>query len=959
MKGRSIARGVSLFALALAAPAWAQNAASAQPAASEDEPENDIVVTGSRISSQGFEAPTPVTMIDTDALVQRAPGSLSDALNQLPAFQNSINQNQIPTANPNQQRSGNYLNLRALGTQRVLVLQDGQRLPPSGNNGGVDANLIPQLLIERIDVVTGGASAAYGSDAVSGVVNFVLNKRFKGIKALAQGGTATGGYGKSYRLGVAVGTSLADDRLHIIASAERYHIDRISKTNFPILAEGWVPVGEVGNTGILGTAANPFRYVSGALAVNASGGFTQSGPAGFIGKQFAPNGDLVAYNPGLPAGRANLQIGGDGLLQGLEGRDITPSVTTNQLFLRAEYEVTPSINFFASIGYNTGNNYDAPGSRVRVPSTIFRDNAYLTPATLALLGAAPSFTMTRTFNELPPNNITQDSKSLLITAGLNGKLGGLSWNANYVHGDTKFLSSSLDTLNQNFFAALDAVRAPGTNNIVCRVSLTNPGLYPGCVPINIMGVGNVTPAALAYIESYSQWRVQNKLDSFQALISGDLYQGWAGPISFALGGEYRKQSLVQTSNANPAIATDFTGINGVAASARNRYFVLNNGIGEGSYTVKEAFGELNVPLLKNSSLGSLSVNGAARVTDYSTSGTVFTWKAGALYDLTDGVRFRVTRSRDIRAPSLFELFAGQTLTRLGVLDPLTIDPLTGRPGQNVSTQTVTGGNPNLKPEVANTLTFGVVLKPSFLPGFNLSIDYFKIDIDKAIGNPFNNGQQVIDACAISNYTSPVCNQIIRPLGPTNTSSANGPTSILVANANLRAFKTSGIDFELRYQMPLGSDKLTIESLATLLLTSTQQNAPGQPVLDFLGNADMTDTAGNPVIQPKFRGNVNVTYEHGPLTVSVQERIIGSLDRSKQFFYVQNRIPSVLYTDLSAIYRMKAGGADLELFGTANNLFNKKAPIIPTSTSPGLAYPTLRSAYDIIGTYVTVGVRLKM
>jgi outer membrane receptor protein involved in Fe transport len=924
----------------LTAPAWGQN--TVQPASADEPPLIDeIVVTGSRIASKGFEAPSPVTVLQTEQLIQRAPGTIADALNQLPAFQNSINQNQLPTANPNVQRSGNYLNLRALGTQRVLVLQDGQRLPPSGNNGGVDANLIPQLLVERVDIVTGGGSAAYGSDAVSGVVNFILNKRFKGVKAQIQRGVASGGYAGSYRVGVAAGTSLLDDRLHIIASAERYHIDRIAKTSLPIIADGWVPVGS-------GTTADPFRYISGARAVSAEGGFTQSGPAGFVGKQFAPNSDLVAYNTGLPAGRVNLQIGGDGLLQAQQGRDITPSVTTNQLFGRGEYDLTPSLSVFASIGYNTASNYDQPGSRVRVPSTIFRNNAYLTPATLALLGNAASFNITRTFNDLPPNNITQDSKSLLVTAGIQGKLRNLSWNVGYVHGDTKFLSSSLDTLNQNFFAALDAVRDPATNNIVCNVSLTNPGLYPGCVPINIMGVGNVTPQALAYIESYSQWRVRNKMDSFQALISGDLFSGWAGPISFALGGEYRKQSLVQTSNANPAIATTFTGLRGVAASAMNRYFVLNNGIGAGSYNIKEAFGELNVPILKDSAVGSLSINGAGRVTDYSTSGTVVTWKAGALYDPIDGIRFRLTRSRDIRAPTLYELFAGQTITRLGVLDKLT--------GLNVSTQSVSGGNPNLKPEIANTLTAGVIFKPSFIRGFNLSIDYFNINIDKAIGAPFT-GQQVMDICAASNYSSPVCDQIIRPLGAANPDPNNGPTAVLINNQNLRNFKTSGIDFELRYQLPVGSGKLTIESLATRLLSSKQQNAPGQAVFNFLGNADMTD--GNPIIQPKWRGNVNVTYETGPFTLSVQERIIGSLKRSNILVYQDNSIGAVAYTDISAVARVPSKFGGVELFGTVNNLFNRKPPIIPTSTSPGLAYPTIRSAYDIIGTYVTIGARLKM
>jgi len=899
------------------------------------------VVTGSRITSAGFEAPSPVTVIKTDDMIQRAPGTIADALNQLPAFQNSINQNQQQFANANRQRGGNYLNLRALGTQRVLVLQDGQRLPPSGNNGGVDTNLIPQLLTERVDIVTGGASAAYGSDAVSGVVNFVLAKRFEGIKAQAQGGIATGGYGASYRAGIAVGKALLDDRLHIIASAERYHIDMIGKTSMPEIGRSFLAVGS-------GTAADPFRYLENVRTTGAPGGLTQNGPAGFIRKQFAPNGELIDFDLGTPSGRAGTQIGGDGTIQGQECCTITPSATTNQLFARAEYDLTSSLSLYASIGYNFADNRDQPGQLSRSPTTIFRENAYLTPTTLALLGNTASFTINRTFVEHGPNTVEQESKSLVITAGLKGKLGNLSWNVGYVHGDTRFSSTSLDTLNQNFFAAVDAVRDPASGRIVCRVSLTNPGLYPGCVPINILGVGNITPEALAYISSYSEWRVRNTMDSVQAAISGDLFSGWAGPISFALGAEYRHQSLLQTSNADPAVTTSFTGLRGVAASAMNKYFILNNGIGAGSYNIKEAFAELNVPVFRDSAVGSLSLNGAGRITDYSTSGTVVTWKAGALFDPVEGVRFRLTRSRDIRAPTLYELFAGQTITRLGFPDKLT--------GQTANTQSISGGNPDLKPEVANTLTVGMVFRPAFIPGFNLSVDYFNIHIDQAIGVPFT-AFQLPDLCAASNYTSPLCDQIIRPLGPNNPDPSNTPTAILVTNQNLTTFNTSGIDFELRYQFPLGAGKMTVQGLATRLLSANQQNAPGEPVREFLGTADQVDSQF-PVIQPKWRGNLSLTYETGPLTLSVQERIIGGYKRSKQLVYEENDIGPVAYTDLSAVLRLRHGEGDLELFGTVNNLFNREAPIIPVSNSPGLTVPTIRSAYDIIGTYVTLGLRLK-
>ena len=208
------------------------------------------MVTGSRIARPGFEAPTPLTTVTTEDLARQAPGALADGLNQLPQFQNSTTTASRSTGTGGAQNTGNYLNMRGLGTNRVLVLQDGQRMAPTGNNGGVDVSLIPSMLIENVDVVTGGASAVYGSDAVSGVVNFVLNKRMEGLKIQAQGGTGTGASVDSYRVGAAGGMAFLDDRLHVVASAERYHTVPLYRRYFPIMAEGWTVNG-------LGTAASP------------------------------------------------------------------------------------------------------------------------------------------------------------------------------------------------------------------------------------------------------------------------------------------------------------------------------------------------------------------------------------------------------------------------------------------------------------------------------------------------------------------------------------------------------------------------------------------------------------------------------------------------------------------------------------------------------------------------------
>lgn len=929
-------------------PAPESTAASPEtpPATSEAAPnEPAIIVTGTRIANGGFESPTPVNVVNTDELIKRAPGTLADALNQLPVFQNSINSNQQQFTQGNRQRTGNYLNLRALGTQRVLVLQDGQRLPVTGTNGGVDASLIPQLLTQRIDVVTGGASAAYGSDAVSGVVNFIIDKHFEGIKAQGQFGLASRGYNKSYRLGLAAGTALADDRLHLIGSVERYHTDEVLRSDISSIGELWAATGA-------GTAADPILYKKDVGYNNTSAaGVTQTGPAGFINKQFGQNGELLPFNTGVPSGNPGTQQGGDRGFIGQTCCTITPGQTTTQVFGRAEYDFTDDISGFVSVGYNDATAKDYPVSLLKTRITVFRDNAFLAPSTVAALGNAASFDIGKTFNDQRGHEIKQNSQSLIINSGLKGKVfDSLDWNIGYTHAETTFKTDNIDVENAKFYAAADAVK-DSSGKIVCRVTLTNPTLYPGCQPLNLFGTATESQAAYDYLLSDSKYRAKNKMDSVQANLSGTLFDGWAGPVSFAVGAEYRKSSLDQTTNSDPNVATDFTGLRGVlSGNGRLKYAFLNIGSAKGSYEIKEVYGELNVPVLKDSAVGSLEFNGAARYTHYSTSGGVTTWKAGAIYDPVDGVRFRGTVSRDIRAPTLFELFSGTSATTITFSDRLT--------GKQASSQQISGGNAGLRPEVANTLTAGVVLKPAFLPGFNFSADYFRIKISDGIGTPFS-AFQIVDLCFASNFTSPLCNQVSRPLGATNPDPNNTPTAIFTNLQNISTQTVSGIDFEMSYTRPVGNGRITARAQATRQLTFEQSVAPGQPTVKYVGTADFNDVQF-PLPVPKWRATLNLGFDSDRFSVNVQERIIGGYDRSHQFVYAVNKVPAIGYTDLNLTYRIETAAlGKVELFATINNLFDRQPPLVPVARTPGLTVPTIRSAYDILGTYATAGVRIKI
>ncbi len=959
----SLFSAVSVLALTPASIAAAQTTAS--PPAEEVQNE-ELVVTGTRIENPNFQSPTPLTSVGTDSLLKTAPTQIAEAINKLPQFQNSVSTSGATATGPaNSQRFGNYLNLRSLGAQRVLVLQDGQRLQSTGNNGGVDATLIPQMLVRQVDVVTGGASAVYGSDAVSGVVNFIIDKHFKGLKFQASAGASAGGNfveagaGMTWRVAAAGGFSALDDRLHVVASAEHYHTNPIWRDQISRLGQGLITAGS-------GTAADPYYGVFGAryYDVGYYGNVLSEGrgPAldpninRLAGLSFTPNGQgLMPFDRGVLTTRAGVSVGGDGTLFQQNGTTQVARQNVNQVFVRPEFEFGNDIVGFASLSYNSAGYDGNPGSPFRRQTVLFADNAFLPASAVSALagggctydsGATPCFRVASANLTAPGQWFYQDVMAMRINAGLSGTLmGRFKWNVGYAHDFNRFTSSAYDTNNIKYYAAVDAVK-DSTGKAVCRVSLTsNANLYPGCVPLNILGSPN-DAAGWAYAMDFSSWTARNEMDDFIATVSGDMFNLPGGPLSFAVGAEYRRLKFSQSSNSLPTNFPAFTGLRGVVSAFNLTHSTLNVGTGIGSQTVKEAFTEFSAPLFRDTSVGSLDLNGAVRLTDYSTSGSVVTWKVGGVYEPVNGVKFRATKSRDIRAPTLFELFAGRQQAAVPTSDPLT--------GQNQVAQVVSGGNASLVPEKANTFTLGFVVGPAAVPGLNFSVDYFSIGINKAIASPYTSAQ-IVSLCAASNYTSDVCGFIERPLGPTNTTAANFPTAIYTLNRNLASQSVKGIDFEARYSFNLGTGKVGLHAAATHLLKFTQSTSPtsGTSVLD--GNADFAD---NPL--PKWRGVGDISYTNGGLSVGIQERYVGSFVRSIRQTYAPawNTIGEVWYTDFNLSYRVEDAPGKPEFFLVVNNVFDRTPPLAPQLGGPGLSPPWFTQVHDQLGRFATVGIRGK-
>lgn len=945
--------------IAIASAATAQDAQVVETEAQETSARvDDIVVTGSRIVRNGYTAPTPVTVMAVEQLQQTAPGSVPDGLNQLPQFtvssgtQNTGNQATSPNA-------GNYLNLRGLGSIRNLVLLDGQRIPPTSFQGTVDTNVIPSSLVSRVDVVTGGASAAYGSDAVSGVINFILDTGFTGIKGSTKVGISDYGDDLSSGFDIAAGFDVGE-RGHVLLSVDHYQRDGIPRNEDRPRGGDWIT--QVGN----GTAAAPYR--------NASPVFYQTGTFGTLfplaanfaantgnplaGYHFLPDGSLVRFDPGVtPAGSSNVGIGGDGSPS--IGKTLTGSQVTDQLFGRFDYRLNDNVSFFAQLGFAQSENaFVTIGSGTQTNAFyIFADNPYLpTWAQTALNGYSGRDGVWGTADDRrvgggrihadqPFKELVSHNTAYTFLTGFQGNLGDYRWKATYARGESLLRASHSGNFDQQrYFASLDAVR-DSRGNIVCNITITHPGLMDDCRPINYFGQGRPSADDWAWVSQTSKYRVSQEMDIFAAEISGDLFNLPAGPVSFATGAEWRTQSLNQVSNSDPSIPTSTTGLRTNVAATINKYNSTNVGFAQGEYDVAEVFLETAVPLLADAPFAkALEVNGAVRYTEYSTSGGVTTWKVGLSYTPFEDLRFRYTKSRDIRAPTLYELFAGDQAARGGFFDALT--------GRNDNVITLSSGNPDLKPEIGDTFTVGAIYQPSFLSGFTMSADYFNIEITDAIANL--NRDDANEECIATNGASPLCQYIIRPFPFGHTPVAdNFPLATRVVPYNQALASLRGIDYEFSYNLPFTA----LGRNGDLGLRLIGSYVPGRKSRSDI-DADPVQNA-NVGINAKHRINLQANYKEGPVSLVAQARYIGEMQRTRNqtIFYEEPNVPSVVYVDLTANYDFTVGENEFRAFLTINNAFDEAPPLIGNG-QPGQMYPTNQGIYDVVGPYYTVGLRFE-
>lgn len=931
-----------------------------------------IIVTGSRISVAGYTAPTPVTVVGEEILLRDARATIGDAIRELPAVGSSASPN-------NTSGAGNIVagvtgldtvNLRNLGVTRTLVLFDGQRVVQSNVTGQIDIGTVPTALVQRIDVVTAGASAAWGSDAVAGVVNLVLNKQFEGVKASLEAGDTSAFDRFNYRAQLALGTSFNDGKARAIIAGNFFD----APSNVFANQRSWNTYTQlVNNPGYTPTNDQP-RFIH-ADNVNLSGATTGGLIVGGCRAAITATGACPAGGAAVPGSLLNQQFtGASGQLTGFPITNVSGQVASNADTLQASlnnlairyrtgsvfgllsYEFADwlKVSVQGNYGSTYSRNNSVPFIRIGAQAPLIRiDNPYLPDAVrsqmlaqgLTAINVGTTNINNNTADTLSYDNFAANSVGVPVATtdrklkrgvlSIDGDLGGgWSYNAYYQHGEvTVFQTTEANAIIGNYGRAVDAVRN-ASGQIVCRVNADSSTANDdaACAPLNILGTGVASQAAIRYInvapgQNFQRQVLEQNVGAVSA--QGTLPFGLAaGNISVAFGAEARSEKGTIT--------------NDPGAKARI-YSVGNFPSFNGKYNVKEAFVEVDVPLVKDGFISGLNFNGAARLTDYSTSGSVTTWKLGATADINDAIRLRGTVSRDIRAPNLNELFSTGLSTLSSAISPGT--------GTNVSIFTFASGNANLQPEVARTYSAGIVLRPA--SRFNVSIDYYNINLSDAIVSVGSN--EVLSRCNAGELV--FCNQLVFA-GPIGTNGKPLLSQIDTFPENIANLKTSGIDTQADYTFPADAGNIQLRLLGNYIVQLQQLQLGTTYVLDGAVGADNPGGTGF----PKARGTFSATYNQGGLSATAQARFIGAAKLVSNWTKKDvdnNRVSPIAYVDLRASYQITD---TVQVFGTVDNMLNQAPPNVAASPTQGqTSYyftPISGIIYDALGRAYRGGVRVK-
>jgi outer membrane receptor protein involved in Fe transport len=925
--------GVSRAALTQVSDAGGSDAAGAAGAEATAEESDPIVVTGSRIARRGYDTPQPVAALNDEAIESTGVSNIGDVLTRMPQVGVGLGQ---ANSYYNGDAGAAFISLRGLGASRTLVLVNGRRrVPGTELSSAVDLTTIPANMIDKVEVITGGAAAVYGADAVTGVVNVTLKNHVEGVELSGRAGVSSRGDAGSYSLGALVGSSFADDRGSVVLGVS-YNREQALQANQRSFGRNQVDLfSNPANTG-------PADGIFDSIAVA-----NYRYPGTSYGGAFVIGGTRYTYDQGRVRPTRNdatpygplgfLGVGGDGF----DDADFAPLRNQTEVFagtLHLEYGVSDAVRLFVDAQYARTKTEARLQPTFDLGVTITADNPLIPADVRALMNAAgqTSLSVGRTNIDQGINLRYIDRDTVTGVVGLEGDLGSrFHWLGFYQYG--RYQADTTRTHNRitsRFNEAVDVIQ--GANGPMCRSATARAA---GCQPLSLFGRDAATPQALAYFDYTSHRRVENTQQVAGLQLTGTPVDLPAGPLQLAAGVEYRRESTEVTPDPRQA--------------AGELIYLTDSAIAA-HVNVKEVFGEVLVPILADQPFAhELSLEGAVRYSDYSAIGGTTAWKLGAQWAPVSDLRFRVTRSRAVRAPNLSELYNPGASSNAFILDPcdstrvnltanrrancaaLGVSSTYTDPFAGVAKTVITGGNPALEVEKSDSWTAGAVFTPHFIPGLAVSVDWWQIDLKGAINTvPL---QRAVDNCVdASTINNPFCQLVTRR--------ADGAiTRVSVSPINVGSLNAEGIDFQANYRHDFGGLVGRLAASGTYLIRNELQVVAGDPTT----RDDNLDEVDN----PRWRVTLTPGFTVGAVSVDWTLRYLSSTKVDSQATAEgrsDNDVKARLYNDL---YASVAINDQFRLYGGINNLFDV-APPFSAATFQGTGRGAL---YDNIGRYFFVGV----
>ncbi|MDO1559677.1 TonB-dependent receptor [Brevundimonas sp. 2R-24] len=965
VRGRLLAStmigGAALMALS-SAPAYAQDGPTQVEA---------IVVTGSRIARQDYIANSPVATVSEERIEATGTVNVEAILNTLPQV--------VPgfSANSNNPADGTAtVDLRGLGPQRTLVLLNGHRMTPATKAfSSPDLNTIPASLIERVEVVTGGASAVYGSDALAGVVNFIMKDDFQGLEFQTQYGMSSRGDGETFTLNALMGANFDGGRGNLTAFAGYYDRDGVLSTE-----RDWAAVATSANgslTGLRGrfdnVALNPFT--------------SQPTVAGCASSASSPN--ITFRNNGTTAfGFCNDPIAGDPDSIITDRYNFaptnylsTPAERLNLAFL-GNYDITDNVGLRMEAFYTDSRNANQLAPTPLTAALIPFDNIFVTPSIAAVLAGRPNPTADAVYRrrmaDVGARLQTHNNKTFDFTTGLDWDMGS-GWNADatYTYGRSEFTDTTFNDISRSRFAAAteglsDGAVAPTVGNPNGSCSAATLAIFPDCVPYNPFGDGARPQAALDFIRQNFTDNTIFERHTFNANLTGSVMTLPAGDVAVALGFERREDSFSFNPDAAHA-AGDIFGFNQERAVT-------------GYYAVTEWYGEALVPLFRDVPFGQyVGLELGVRYSDYTSIGPVRSYKFGGEWQFNDDLRLRGMYQRASRAPNLFELFQagdqgfppmtdpcstvivtngnpnngpgtalGDPAVRAFCTAQMGFDPVTaGYVQPNSQIESFFYGNPDLSEEVSDTYTAGLVWSPSFIDNLDITLDWYDISVEDYIAPLAGGATGTMQACFASlNAAGPEC--FNSNIGALVYRDATSELKVRTYNVNVSQLETDGVDLTVNYRAPMGWLAGDSGFFGDTLRMNLMVNFLGSYVLDGIDYKGTIGAYNLNIGLPDWKANLSLGYDFGPVEVNWTSMFVPSMADQGDIFEGAGSYPGVDSYTIHELQGRWAINDTVEIYGGIRNLFDQDPHLI-TNAPDGNTDPNL---YDVLGRYFYIGGRLR-